>query len=492
MRLLSLARHAAAPALIAFLAAGCHIFDGPAEEDDATDTFSHRPSTAYAVIPSRDGKRVLLLLEPRRVDAISRGVMISGWRGKVAGDAVVRVGVGDDAGRVIATIPGGRHEGDYDEAFGYVFTSELRDWPLDVPFGDTPVATGFTKLTVVDRTTLAVTREVPLDPPLEKPYAWRRGKLIDGPGDGESDVARSMDLTVFDVESGDRTPIYQARGFASQRATCGPLSVLAHRSDDRVRGTVLVIAREDGVSTLDIPDLRPTEIVCRASGSGVAIVGTRDDGRAPRLVLVDTARADELAIVRDLAATSPAALSADGRVLFATHDGHGFIANAQGEVQELAQVTATGRAAVSAERALVTSSTGGWIVRLDGRAPTVLPVDRPTATVAKRAGYPLAGGRFAFFDTEDGPGDDATLTQAFTMEADGQARSLEMPKELAYPRIAFSEGEHAVVVASRLSSPKSVAFDVLALEAATGATTTTLRDAFCDWRTIQMSDRCLP
>lgn len=473
--------------------AGCHLFEDPRAEDDATDTFAHRPNTAYAVIPSRDGTRLLFLLEARRVDAESHGVMISGWRGRVAGDAVLRVGTGEDAGRVVATIPGGRHVGDYDDASGYVFTSELREWPLEVPFGETPVATGFTKVTIVDRATLNVTGDIAFDPPLEDPYAWRSGKLLDGPRSGESDVARSMDLTAVDVASGARTVLYRGRGFASQRTTCGPVVALAHRSDDKARGTMLVVVDGESVRTLDVPDLRPKAIVCRSSGTHVAVVGTRDDAHTPRLVVIDATRPTGLTLTRDVAASTPAALSRDGSILFATHDEHGFLAGPTGEIEELAAVRGTGAASASDDRALVSGPSSGWIVRLDGRAPSVFPIDRPTTTVVERAGSPLAGGRFAFFDTKDDAGSDqATLTQSFIVDVDGRTRDLEMPKTLAYPKVAYAERDHAVLVASRLPSKDTVAFDALVLDVAAGTTTTALRDAFCDWRTIQVSDRCLP
>ena len=182
----------------AALLGGCSLAPAATEDDD--DTFVHRAYTAWQPLPSKDGSRLAFALEPRRVDADSHGVMVTGWRGRVAGDGVV-VAPSDGPPSVLTTVPRGFLDADGAESDLFVWTKAASEWTPVAP-NDMPPPTPYASVTWLDRATFAVKGTRAFSPPLEMPIAVGGSWVLDTPRLGQSDFERDVHLALHDVATG--------------------------------------------------------------------------------------------------------------------------------------------------------------------------------------------------------------------------------------------------------------------------------------------------
>jgi hypothetical protein len=492
--------------VFACLLSACSLFAAEPPSDGPNDRFVHRAYTVYTPLPSPDGTDLAFVLQPQRVDAESQGVMIQGWKRRVAGDAIVRLA----SGRVIASVPGGFHHVDYDASAAYVFTSAPTEWPQETPFEDPPRPSQFASVTWLDRSDLGVRGTRTFDPPLEQPYAIGGGLVLDAPLDGTSDVARAVHLVIHDVATADTRTLHDARGFAAFTCRRDGAVTLAYRPADAPGKTAVIDVVFDPVARvarLDIDDMAPTGVACRSGGARPAIVGTRADGWTPRIVVV-AREGDSLVATVDVEArvlsrgvrtvfgadldagdALLATLSSDGATLLARRpNGRAALFTAGGAV-ELDEVSPNGHAHVSGDRVLVNDADAGFVVRLDGRQPASTRWNRSLTAASDRRCSGTTAGEFLCMDTLS---DGGRIVQAFLVDAAGDTKDVPLDSALRDASVLYADASRVYVLATRGASGEDEAFDVLAIELRTGVVTEIASSVLCSQETIRLKSQCLP
>ncbi len=470
---------AATLSLLAALSSGCLFDASSGVHDDEDDPFVHRAYTAWQPLPSRDGSALAFTLEPRRVDADSRGVMITGWRGQVAGDGVV---VGAD-GAPKATLPRAFLASDWDDDEVLVWAAAASTWTPVAP-NDHPPPTPYASVTRLDRATLAPKGARAFDPPLAMPHAMGGGLVVDTPRPGDSDFERDVRVTLHDLATGTATVLHEGRGF--RVATCdrgSAITVAYQRGTDRT--TLVDVALEGGaarVAKLDRDDLVIDALVCRRGGHHVAALGGRPSDREGRALVLARA-GDTLAPRFENSVGVPAALSLDGSTLLATGpDGAPMLVTERGARAVPGTWGAHPSVHVSGDRALVGSDSGASLVRLDGVEPSASPV----AFAADRARVvtPTGGGAFLAFELTR---DRDAVTRAFVLGPSGATADIQLG-DYQRPTVAYADAKRAWIVGHR--GERDVDILQVDLEGARVVTRTPM--PLCDRDAMRKKDRCRP
>jgi hypothetical protein len=465
------------------LAVGClPASDSGIHEDD---TFSHRAYTSWAALPSADGGQLALLLEPRRVDAVSGGgPMISGWRGQVAGEAKVRMVVGPYPGLVVTTLPRAFHRVDGNAKTLFLWTLDAAEWSPVAP-NDPPPPARYASVSWLDRATFVTQGGRTFDPPLEHPIVLGDTTLLDAPRDGASEVARPIRVAVHDYVKGGEEVLFADRGFDVATCAGNRRVTIAYQPESAVRSTVILELTLDEstghteVARRDVDELAPRSIVCRGGVS--AIVGTRAKSIVPRTVIVH-AVAGELALDLDAPVGGHAALSKDGTTLLAQReDGSATLVKTTGE-EHIAIVRPSAPAVVSGDRAWLSTDDGAYVVRLDGTAPTVVKVSNTKASdlFASATGE----GAFLAFETKyEYAHYSQVTTRAFVM-SDAGPTNIAMPT-YGDPYVAYADAKRAYVVGDLDDKA-----DVVTIDLVTNAVTGTTPFPLCNREAMQTRGEC--
>ena len=477
--------------LVSALAAttACSLTPEPVVEDDH---FEHRALTAWAAIPSTDGSRLAFVLEPRVVDADSHGAFISGWRGRVAGEGLVRRAIGDDAQTVVATVPRGFHHTEYDDRDAYVFTSQQGEWVPTAPNGRPPPPSDYAHVTWLDRDSLLVRGTRSFDPPLEQPRAAFPGTIVDTPRDGTSDVVRDLQIVAHDLDNSTSRSFHHGRGFASFSCARGSSLTVAYRPENALTGTTIVdvtfdpVTHEGRAAVLEVEDYRVTAVICRSGGRHAAIVGD-DKARMGKRTLVVARRDDQLVVDQDVDAGEPAALSKDGQTLLATSAGGDAALYSRGSIQELSGVHGYD-VQLSRDRALLQTRDGAWFVRLDGTSPAAMLVPHAGSSSSHEA-FATGRGGFVFFDSSYSiVTDEHSVARSLALDADGQLHPVVLDPAHSRPSVAYADGTRAYL----LVDAKNEDIDVVTLDLASYHISLETPAAFCDLPTVREKNQCLP
>lgn len=480
------------PALLApWLAAaallgGCSLAPAATEDDD--DTFVHRAYTAWQPLPSKDGSRLAFALEPRRVDADSHGVMVTGWRGRVAGDGVV-VAASDGPPSVLTTVPRGFLDADGAESDLFVWTKAASEWTPVAP-NDMPPPTPYASVTWLDRATFAVKGTRAFSPPLEMPIAVGGSWVLDTPRLGQSDFERDVHLALHDVATGAVQVLHDDRGFAVSTCSRGSAVTVAYqRGKDRT--TILDVMVTGGVARvarLDLDDLFVDALACRAGGEHVAAVGGRPSDREGR-ALVLARSAEALAVAFESSVGAPVALSRDGSTLLATGPDRGMMLVTKRGARPLPGVTTTStKLLVSGDRAFVDGGSSGFVVRLDGQEPSASKVPFAEARGEHVVSATGGGGFLAFETRYDGARGTDAITRAFVLDPGGGARDVPLGEAHERPSVAYADAGRAWVVATRIGGP----VELLDVDLGGARVRRTTTFPLCDRDAMRNEDRCLP
>ncbi len=479
--------------------AGCSLVATPPAQDDSEDAFVHRAYTAWHPLPSSDGSRLAMALEPRRVDADSHGVMINGWRGQVAGTPVVKVVAGNGLGDVVTTLPRGFLHADGSGTSLFVWGSDVAEWTPVAPNDQPPLGRTSTA-TWLDSSTFAVLGTRRFEPSLEWPSALGPKAIVDAPLPGPSDVARDVSIATYDLPDGARRPLHDGRAFvvASCRRT-GAITV-AYQPESATTKTVVVDVVFDprsGTTTaarIDIDDLKPTAVLCRAAGRHAAVVGKRPSTGKPRTsLLLREAAALSVASVLDSVVV---ALASTGTSLVTRHaDGSAaLIALGTPSVtapQELTGLRISGPPVLSGEHALFVDGSDAWVVHLDRSTAAVSPLPRADES-AKRTASGTGDGAFIVLDTSTAE----QLVRAFFVDSNGVSSDVAIAEGYSYPSVAHADANRAYilaekrVVSSGFGAP--IPIDLLTIDARAHSVIATTSTPLCDTGVIRKSNRCLP
>lgn len=464
----------------AALLTGCSLFAPAPVDDPEADLFVHRAYTEWSPLPSTDGARVAFVLEPRRVDADSHGVMIEGWHGQVSGEGVV-VAPGW-VGGPLAKVSRGFHDVDGDATSWFVWTEDAADWTPIAP-NDPPPRGRFRDLLVLDRATLAAKSTRTFEPPLESPFAFGE-TIVDTPRAGDSDTARDVRIATYDLATGAPNVVHTGRAFRVESCARAAGVTVAYQDADTKHTMLVDVATAPlRAATLDLGDLgRDFLVLCRPHATRVAIVGQHGVNGLPETPIVEIDRPD-LAIVRTDDAGYPAALSTDGTKLVGVRvAGDLAIFTDQG-------TTAIGGGAseapiVSGDRAIF----DGVVVRLDAPAtPKALSGAPP-----KRDVTPAGGGAFVVLDQGyDDVNYGYLLTRAFFVDDDGEA---DLPLDPTYgdPTVAYADRQHAFVVGEHHIAYGVSNVELATVDLATRTVATRVPFPLCNPDTIRANGSCSP
>ena len=283
-----------------FALAACNS-SGEQPPDDWTITVWHG-------IPSVDGTRLAVVIEPRHVHATNDDMhapyVVSSPGAAVAVDA--------ERGDSLGTLATGRSSVLIGASRAWVLQSDGRGWQAGVP-SDSGFFT-FAQMSRIDRATLQVTAPVALDPPLETPVAI---------GDTLFDVVRGdtieSDLAVrVRDDNGAAMSLHTGRGFGTAWCTGDAALVYAYELSSAVR---IVVVRRDvngawQATQHDLPELAFTGLACDARAARVALAALELPALAPKLIVYDLATATTAFTAPGLGA--PLALRGDGQLVVAT------------------------------------------------------------------------------------------------------------------------------------------------------------------------------
>lgn len=471
-------------ALVASVTTGCALTPPP-QTDDGNDPFVHRTYTAWQPLPSKDGSRLALALEPRRVDADQHGVMVSGWHGKVAGDGVVAI-ASDAEHPVVTTVPRGFHLSDWDDDTLFVWTSAASTWTPEAP-NDMPPPAPYASVTWLDRDSFAPKGTRTFDPPLEMPIAVGGALVLDVPAPGKSDVARDLRVALVDLESGRTEELLRDRGFAVAICARGLAATVAYQRTTAAT-TIIDVVVEGGharVARLDRDDFLADGVTCRAGGRHAAVIGGRPSDREGRALVLERGD-DAISVAFENSVGLPAALSRDGATLLATGPDGGAMLVTKTGARPLSGVRGSGSVVVSGDRALLAGDDDAFVVRLDGTTPATTKVPF-TVAKSEHAAFATGGGGFLVFETTY---DDArygeAVARAFILGDDG-ASELTLP---AYddPYVAFADERSAWLVGDR----GEAGVDLVAIDLVDKRVKQTLPFPLCDRAAMQTKERCFP
>ena len=472
-------------AAIALLAAGCIAPPAPPQDDD--DPFTHRTYTAWQPLPSKDGARLALALEPRRVDADSQGVMVNGWNGQVAGDGVV-VMASDGSRAPVATVPRGFLDADRNDDVLFVSAKAASTWTPVAP-NDMPPSAPYASVTWLDRASFAVLGTRAFDPPLEMPTTVGGTLVLDTPRPGASDVERDVRVTLHDVAQGRAEPLLAERGFGVSICARGNAVSVAWQRGTDATSIVDVVVDASGkanVARLDLDDFLADALRCRGGGAHIAVVGGRPSNHEGRALVLHRTD-DALSLAFENSVALPAALSRDGATLLATGpDGGAMLVTSTGaHALDGVHAAEGSEILVSEDRALVDGSDASFVVRLDGTEPA-------TSKVAlggpEHAAFAVGGGAFLIFETAD---DEVHYAQALTraiVVGDDGAAEVALPGYLD-PTVAFADARHAWIVGGHANDD---GVDLVSLDLAGKSVERTVPFPLCDRAAMQNEGRCFP